>query len=281
MNHFSLSRAVIGTVLVIAAMAPLSAHADISRSKVCPKLSPEVSIPRGVEVPEVCYSGFNCTVGMRGDWLDITNRVGFYPADRRLPTATQSIAERGTKVRATNTCVPASYKDREGYVAILLEEIKGTGWASAEAARNALPSQPYFDVVRVEVRDGTHFLNPVQRTTLTARVGVVKTIEITGRGLRDLRVRAEQMNQLPVTKTKPAAIGHVRDILNQRPKPELPAATPTVPAVSIVSQSYDKATLKVNFDTAGTLSLADYLEFSVGDPAINRDLGWPEVQVGQ
>ena len=26
-------------------------------------------------------------------------------------------------------------------------------------------------------------------------------------------------------------------------------------------------------------SLADYLEFTVGDPAINRDLGWPSIVV--
>jgi hypothetical protein len=52
-----------------------------------------------------------------------------------------------------------------------------------------------------------------------------------------------------------------------------------IPAVSIVSKSYDRLSLQVNFDRQGTISLADYLEFTVGDPAINRDLGWPSIEV--
>lgn len=279
MNHFSLSRAVIGSFFVIAAVAPWSAQAGLNDYKICPKLSPEVSVLRGVQVPEVCYSGFTCTVGMRGNWLDITNRVLFKPVELSAPPkleAEPSIAERGAKIRANNACVPVSNKDREGYVAVLVEEIKGSGAASIRAERNAPPGQPWFDVVPLEVRDGSHFLNPVQPRTLNARVGVVTTIEITGRGLRDLIVRSKPPGPRP-------AVGAIDRMTKNIRKPAtseqmLALANPTV---SIVSQSYDKAMLKVNFERAGTVSLGDYLQFSVGVPAINQDLGWPEVQVGQ
>ena len=184
MNTFRLSQVMLGAALSMAMFSPSSAHAALSDSKVCPKLSPEVSAPPGVQAPEVCYSGFNCTVGMRGDWLDITNRVsmGFTPGPitgQTYANAEASIAARGVEIRASNACVPVSQRDREGYVAVLLEEVKGAGKARVKASRPGLAGiGSDSDSVEIEVRDGTHYLHPVQRAALSARVGEVKTIDL-------------------------------------------------------------------------------------------------------
>ena len=264
-------------------LVPLSAHAALSDSRVCPKLSPEISVPPGVQVPEVCYSGFNCTVGMRGDWLDITNSVRVTPGlpgvGRVQVSAEASIAARGVEIRASNSCVPVSHKDREGYVAVLLEEIRGDGTPRVSAKRPAFAGLGTdSNYVDIEVRDGTHYLHPVQRAALTARVGEVKTIELTGRGLPDLRIRVRPPTTTGSAKSgvsqMASVIAGVRTTATQQQL--LAMQTPTV---SIVSKSYDRLSLQVNFDRAGTISLDDYLEFTVGDPAINRDLGWPPIVV--
>ena len=286
LKPFRLIHPVLGIAMLMALLSPWPAHAALSDSKVCPKLSPEVSAPPGVQVPEVCYSGFNCTVGMRGDWLDITNSVGLspgIPSATRVPVSAEaSIAARGDDIRASNACVPVSQRDREGYVAVLLEEIQGAGAARVSASRPAFAGIGRdSNIVDITVRDGTHYLHPVQRAALTARVGEVKTMEITGRGLQDLRIKLRLPTTTAITVQPPAArmAAAVANANLQRtatPQQLLALQTPTV---SIVSQSYDRLSLKVNFDKQGTLSLADYLQFTVGDPAINRDLGWPSIVV--
>lgn len=279
------TQTLLAVVLLALTLLPLSAHAALSDSRVCPKLSPEISAPAGVQIPEVCYSGFNCTVGMRGDWLDITNRVNMSNStpptlEHAAANAEASIAARGTEIRASNACVPVSQRDREGYVAVLLEELRGAGGARVTAYRPAFAGMGTdFNSVDIEVRDGTHYLHPVQRAALSARVGEVKTIDLTGRGLQDLRIKMRPptnnpITAKPITTRMPSAIAGVRSPATAQQM----LAVQTLP-VSIVSKSYDRLSLQVSFDRQGRISLADYLEFTVGDPAINRDLGWPSIEV--
>lgn len=295
MKPFRLIHAVLGGALSMAVLVPWTAHAaaPLSGSKVCPRLDPEVVAPLGAQVPEVCYSGFNCMVGMRGDWLDITHLVEFKyltGSTSTIASALPSISERGNRIRASSSCVPVSQKDSEGYVAVLLEEVKGTGKARVTAKRRGfLGATIDGNSVDIKVRDGTHYLHPVQRASLPARVGVARTIDLTGRGLQDLRVKARPPTTTAIN-AKPAAsrMSAAAANLNARSTANLdvrttatlrqPLAVPT-PPVSIVSQSYDQLRLTVNLDKQGTFSLADYLEFTVGDPAINRDLGWPSIVV--
>lgn len=279
------TQTLLAVVLSAVTLLPWSAHAALSDSRVCPKLSPDISAPAGVQVPEVCYSGFNCTVGMRGDWLDITNRVTMGPTTPPTPThaaanAEASIAARGTEIRASNACVPVSHRGREGYVAVLLEEVKGAGKARVTAIRPGFAGVGTdSNSVELEVRDGTHYLHPVQRAVLSARVGEAKTIELTGRGLQDLRIKMRPPTNnpstvKPITARMPSAIAGLRS-----PATAQQMLAVQTPPVSMVSKSYDRLSLQVNFDRQRTISLADYLEFTVGDPAINRDLGWPLIEV--
>lgn len=284
MKILRLIHVVLGAALPIAMLASTAAHAALSDSKVCPKLSPEVSAPAGVQVPAVCYSGFNCTVGMRGDWLDITNAVRLSPgmpsAARVQVSAEASIAARGDDIRASNSCVPVSQRDREGYVAVLLEEITGAGMTRVIATRPAFAGIGTDDnYVDIDVRDGTHYLHPVQRPALNVRVGEVKTIDLAGRGLQDLRIKLRPPTTTAIL-AKPGASRMASAVANVRSTATTQQlmAVQTSP-VSIVSKSYDRLSLQVNFDRQGTISLADYLEFTAGDPAINRDLGWPTIDV--
>lgn len=294
MKTFRLSHSVVGSAVLMALLAPWPAHAALSDSKVCPWFEQEISAPPGVQVPEVCYSGFNCTVGMRGDWLDITHRVKFEYSPGTttgggIASALPSISKRGDEIRASGSCVPVSQKEREGYVSVFLEEVKGTGKARVTAVRHGLLGTIDGDSVNIEVRDGTHYLHPVQRASLPARVGVARTIDLTGRGLQDLRIKARPPTTTAIS-AKPAASRMAAAVANVNARTaanldvrttatlQQPLSVPT-PPVSIVSQSYDQLRLTVNLDKQGTFSLADYLEFTVGDPAINRDLGWPSITV--
>lgn len=294
MKNFRLNQTLQGAALSVTMFAPWSAHASLTSGRVCPSIELEISLPPGAQVPKGCYSGFNCTVGMRGDWLDITHRVEFSSLGIHnggpQPYARPSIAERGSSIRASNSCVGASQNDKEGYVAVLLEEVKGDGLARVTAKRRGfLGHGEDEDSVDFYVQDGIHFLHPVQRAALTARVGEVKIIDLTGRGLKDLRVKVRPPTTTANT-AKPAASRMAASVANVNARTaanldvrttatlQQPLSVPT-PPVSIVSQSYDQLRLKVNFDKQGTFSLADYVEFTVGFPAINRDLGWPSITV--
>ena len=294
MKRSSFIHALLGSALSVGLLVPWSADAALSSFNVCPALSPEVRAPAGVQVPKVCYSGFNCTIGMRGDWLDITNQVSF----NRTPTtpsppvsewvkAEASIAARGDSIRASNSCVPVSQKDREGYVAVLLEEITTSGPATVTARRPAFNlNRTDADRVPVEVRDGTHFLHPIQRGDLTVRAGELRTIQLTGRGLQDVRVKPQpepaRMPSMVLQKNQQRVLPAVKRMADPSaapPPPAEPVADAPRQRTTIVSKSYDRLSLQVTFLRSGTISLEDYLEFTVGDPAINRDLGWPSIQV--
>jgi predicted transcriptional regulator len=66
---------------------------------------------------------------VRGDWLDLTDRVSI---EGEPPSATISIVDKGVgdgrgAAGSATTCVPDATKSREGYISMHLTNIRGTG----------------------------------------------------------------------------------------------------------------------------------------------------------
>lgn len=298
---FPFHRRRVATALVLLLASPPLMALD---HNVCPRFENHVETPAGREVPDVCYAGFRCVVGLRGDWLDVTDRVSigttsmdmptFLSAQRRTPRV--SIGEAGADVRARESCVPPSRKSREGYVAIEVEDIAVTGWLRVTAARpGPLGVGRHQDGVDVEFRDGRHFLHtqPGYGRSFTVTAGRVVDLQLTGRGLDKLRVKAGVRQPFPVDSARSgtgtrapgnaAAIAAMGRGGGGGVSRELPAGARAIslePApFEIVSKRFDSATVRVNVLRDGSVDLGDYFEFADADPAINRDFGWPQLLV--
>lgn len=296
---FSLSgrRLRVSTALLFLLVSPPLLAVD---HNVCPRFENQVELPAGRDVPDVCYAGFKCVVGMRGHWLDITDKVTLsqvpsrpltFLSGSRYPRA--SIGEKGADVRARESCVPASNHSREGFVVVEIEDITVSGWLRVSASRmGALGLGRDSDTVEVEFRDGRHFLHtlPNYGRSLTVTAGRPVDLQLTGRGLDKLRVKAGVRQpfpetQRPVANTRPpagisGAAAAIRDAGSIR---DLPAGARLVtldPApFEILTARFDTAQVRVNILRAGTVDLGEYFEFADADPAINRDFGWPQVLV--
>ena len=146
------------------------------------------------------------------------------------------------------------------------------------------------------------------RDNLKARVGQTKTIEIAGLGLRTLRLKSQPLALAYATASAARAprlaataaamraqmdvqrstallsqMTTVRALANTGTSP--PGATPTAPPsasapeVTLIGATPLMVRLQIKFDRQGIFSLGDYLEFTGGEPDINRDLGWPLIDV--
>ena len=295
---------IFGTVscLLAITMVPPLAQAAVRDSNVCPAVQNGLSMQAGKTLPDVCYSGFSCVIGLRDDWLDLTDTVTVRrPNNGRLyvgQTPRASIQSAGAEPRANNPCVPPSNKSREGYVAVELETIPGVGDLLIEAHRPGLGGVTRdSSEFRFEIRDGARFLNPSATANGPAVVtaGTERTIELRGRGLENLRVKAGVRQPFPAPAGAGSGAGQARppgiNALADRVRANSTVAARGMTDISranlnlepepfeILSARYDVVRLKVNVLRPGLVSLGDYLEFAAGDPAINRDLGWPQIDV--
>lgn len=301
------------------------ARAEVRASEVCSDVFNRLNAPVGLPQTQLCYSGFNCRIGMRGDWLDVTTEVVFLKQSAAHGTGSVFNASGSVEARGVDNnsplCVPHTGSMREGYVLIRVVDIRGAGRMRVVAHRpGPMGVGTHSDSVDFEIRDGSHYLQPFPERELNARVGQTKVIEISGEGVQDLRLRLQPVAQAYTSASAARAprlaamtagvrtTTSVQTLANMQgantvralsttqsgtsptPVTPPPVATPpstpapTTPAtpspeVTILGKTRLMVRLQVKFDRQGIFSLGDYLEFSAGDPAINRDLGWPVIDV--
>ncbi len=296
-----------------------NARAEVRATEVCSDVFHRLNTPIGLPQTQLCYSGFNCRIGMRGDWLDVTTEVRFSmlapaPGMVHVLSASGSVEARGVDNNSP-LCVPHTGSMREGYVLIRVLDIRGAGRMRVIAKRpGPMGVGTHSDTVDFEIRDGSHYLQPFPERELNARVGQTKVIEITGEGVQDLRLKLQPVAQAYTSASAARAprlaamtaglrtTSSVQTLANMQaantvgalsttqsgtsPTPVTPpAATPPAapatpsPEVTILGKTRIMVRLQVKFDRQGIFSLGDYLEFSAGDPAINRDIGWPLIDV--
>lgn len=285
-------------LLLAVSLVPLTAWAGIRDKNVCPSLGNDVDVPAGRVVEDVCYSGFRCTVGLRGDWLDLTDRVsiGALQGQPFLPSYPRvSIGSAGADPQARDACVPPSNKTREGYVAIEVQDIAVTGGFKLTVHRPGMGGITRdSNEMLLTIRDGTRFFNPLATASGPASVpaGIERIVELRGRGLDNVRLKPGIRQPFPPatsgssvapprgTSLQSAAAGLRANVdVTARSSQALSQMTFEPAPFEVVSARYDVVRLKVKILRPGLVSLGDYLEFAAGDPAINRDLGWPQIEV--
>lgn len=288
---------------LLTAMASSTVYAEMREGDVCPDVIAKLNIPMPMVPPAVCYSGFSCDIGMRGDWLDITNEVVFTPVrhGRSNVSAGGAVHSRGTESNG-GLCVPRAGRDREGYILVRATHIAGEGRMRVTARRpGPLGASVHSDHYDFDVRDGSHYLEPFPQRGLAMRVGQTKVFEIAGEGVEDIRVKPQPLALAYTTASAAraprtlAAAATLRAPANaqilqrtvqlQRSNnvtvPSGDAATPPAVAQEIVLLGKTRIMVRVQakFDRPGIFSLGDYLEFAGGEPPINRDIGWPLIDV--
>lgn len=246
-----------------------TAHAEVRATDVCPALggfSPSIASTSAVTDSGRCYSTHPCFVGLRGDWLDTTNTNQI--ARVSGPTATITFVEKGTE-RSTHGCIPGANKDREGFIKLRLEGISGTG-----TLRIKLPRPGGSDTVDVIVRDGSTFLMKTAHTGL--RPGVTAERGFIGRNLDKLRIKPStgaSGSQLTLQRSTSAGVSNAQlsTSITALRQPD-----------AILNQTETSATIRLTYNTSGTFPLEDKLAFEGfegGEPALNRDFGWPTMLV--
>lgn len=167
-------------VIVLALLITGTARADVRRQSACTLFPSSLftNAPRignGSTVGQ-CYSGrLTCWVGVRGDWLDLTDSVSVASG----PRASIRIDEKGVEDSGAiqGDCIPRSNKDREGYVRLILDDIAGSG-----TMRIRLSRPGGQDTISVDVKDGATFL-ATKLDGNVADAGVARTFNLRGANL--------------------------------------------------------------------------------------------------
>jgi hypothetical protein len=247
-----------------------------------------------------CYSeNYNCHLGVRGDWLDITDKVTIVSG----PTATIKITDTGTDDKNSEygslgsgvvPQVPPKNGGREGYVLLELSNIVGSGTMRIKMERPAFGGRD-ADFVNITIKDGSYGLDPNQ-TLRSVTAGHVKTVEIFGNGLNGISVKPGFRSQ-PAT-TARASSQQVQSVANQTSASVAQSASQNLstvtanlqlpPEVKILSREssgiWEKMTVEFNIRNSTNsfdLSTQDIFTFSKGVPPMNTDKGWPTIHVNR
>lgn len=218
-------------VLSVMFLIGSSALAAVRATTLCPR-------PSGIAgATGACFTGSRCVIGVRGDWLDLTDRasrvIAFLPPGQPIPRF--DIEVKGVD-DSGGPCVPATNRDREGFVRFSVTNVTTPG-----VMRIRLSRWNGFDTIDVPFRDGT-FLSPNLRAdSTTARVNEAKTFNLRGFNLNQLQTLD--------------------------------------PDDTILEQNVTSARVRMTFDQIGEASLETKLAFAGGEPELNRNFGWPVVDV--
>lgn len=182
--------------LALAGLAGI-ANADIDKRQSC--VEKRVNPPgfnsaqvRGVTDKKgelLCFVGFKCQVGLRGDWLDLTDDIDGAGASRlrieRKGVQRKPAFEDG--IGGPSLCVPDGTKDRHGWIQ-LSGTPTGTGVFRIKLNRpGALGMGRDSDTVTVRVKRADRFLAEVSPDLKVARTGESVRLKIVGGGMGELR----------------------------------------------------------------------------------------------
>jgi hypothetical protein len=250
---------------------------------------------------EPCYSSqyFKCSLGVRGDWLDITDKVSIVSG----PTATITITDKGADNKNSEygslgsgivPKVPPMNGGREGYVLLELKNISGPGTMRIKMERPAAFGRD-SDFVSVSIKDGSFGLDPSQ-TVRSVTAGHTKTIEIFGYGLNGISVKPGFKSQPASTASNnsqriQSVAGKVNSSVKDSVGQNLASAQSNMqlpPEVKILSRESgvlsEKMTVEFNLHNSTSsfdLNTKDIFTFSKGVPPMNADKGWPIIHVNR
>ena len=235
--------------LLLAGLAP-AASAAIDAHRLCP----EIEARPGRALPSTCYAGVPCVVGLRGDGLDGVTAASAVAGNRSVVIGARLLSTGAGGAAPAAHCVPSAALP---HVAVRLPAIEQPGDYTLVLQRAAVFGIARADEalpLRVVASHG--FLNPRQaEASERTRVGEARVFTFAGRGLGGLRVRADAA----------ALVGTDAD-----------------PRADVQWLSPDQTQLRIRLQPRqpGPLALDRVFEFiGAGESPVNRDLGWPVIDV--
>ena len=236
-----------------------SAHAAVSSHRLCPELEPRP----GITAASTCYVGVACVIGARGEGLSATNEARVVVSANAAVLRAQVLAADTGASTAAALCVPASARAGDDYVSVRLPLLQQAGEHVLQLQRPILFGiSSENDALPFKVVASHGFLDPRQSAASeTARQGESKVFTFTGRNLAALRIRTDAAALKPAQPSAGAA-----------------AVTPT--DVQWMDPEQKQVRVRLTLHRAGQISTRELFEFiGSGESAVNRDLGWPVIQV--
>lgn len=246
--------------LLFAALCLLagSAHAAVSSHRLCPELEPRP----GITAANTCYVGVACVIGARGEGLSATNEARVIVSASAAVLRAQVLAAGAGASTAAALCVPPSAGAGDEHVSVRLPLLQQAGDHLLQLQRPILFGiSSENDVLPFKVVASHGFLDPRQSAASeNARQGESKVFTFTGRNLAALRIRT--------------------DAVALRPDPSNSREVPSATDLQWMDPEQKQVRVRLTLYRAGQISTREIFEFiGSGESTVNRDLGWPVIQV--
>lgn len=247
--------------LMFAALCLLagSAHGAVSSHRLCPELEPRP----GITATNTCYVGVACVIGARGEGLAATNEARVIVSANAAVLRAQVLASGVGASTAAALCVPSSARTGDDYVSVRLPLLQQAGDHVLNLQRPILFGiSSEADALPFKVVASHGFLDPRQSAASeSARLGESKVFTFTGRNLAALRIRPD------AAALQPTAVHAAR---------EKPVATD----LQWMDPEQKQIRVRLTLYRAGQVSTQEIFEFlGSGESPVNRDLGWPSIEV--
>ncbi|MEP6907794.1 MAG: hypothetical protein ABI858_07435 [Pseudoxanthomonas sp.] len=240
-------------------LMPLQAQCAVGSHRLCPELEPR---PGSAPV-NTCYVGVPCVIGARGEGLSATNDARVVV----LASAAVSRAQVLTTGLGASTvaalCVPSDVRGGEEHVSVRLPLLQQAGDHLLQLQRPILFGiSRESDTLPFKVIASHGFLDPRQSAASeSARQGESKVFTFTGRNLAALRIRTDAAALKPAQMNAGAAAAAATDVQWMDPEQK-------------------QVRVRLTLYRVGQISTREIFEFiGSGESAVNRDLGWPVIQV--
>ena len=233
-------------------------HGAISGHRLCAELEPRP----GTAAADTCYVGVPCVIGVRGDGVSATDEARVVVSASSAVLRAQVLASGAGSSKVAALCVPPSARAGEEHVSIRLPLLQQAGDHVLHLQRPILFGiSSQSDLLPFKVVASHGFLDPRQSAASeSARQGEAKVFTFTGRNLAALRIR-----------TDAAAL---------RPARSDAASGPASTDLQWMDPEQKQVRVRLTLYRAGQVSTQEIFEFiGSGESAVNRDLGWPVIQV--
>lgn len=246
-------------LLGVLCLHAVQAQSAISSHRLCPELEPRP----GTAAVNTCYVGVPCVIGVRGEGVSATNEARVVVSATAAVLRAQVLASGTGASTPAALCIPPASRAGEEHVSVRLPLLQQAGDHLLHLQRPVLFGiSSENDLLPFKVVASHGFLDPRQSAASeSARQGEAKVFTFTGRNLAALRIRTDAAALRP----NPANNSH---------------GAPSATDLQWMDPEQKQVRVRLTLYRAGQISTREIFEFiGSGESAVNRDLGWPVIQV--
>jgi len=246
-------------LLGVLCLHSLQAQCAVSSHRLCPELEARP----GSALVNTCYVGVPCVIGARGEGLSTTNEARVIVSASAAVLRVQVLGSGMGTPTVAALCVPPSVRSAEEHVSVRLPLLQQAGDHVLQLQRPILFGiSSESDLLPFKVVASHGFLDPRQSAASeSARQGEPKVFTFTGRNLAALRIRTDAAALKPGQVNATVAAASATDVQWMDPEQK-------------------QVRVRLTLHRAGQISTREIFEFiGSGESAVNRDLGWPVIQV--